>query len=386
MKATASDSDGTIAAVEFYDGATLVARVTSAPYNYAWNNVPVGSHSLRARAIDNLGGFVDSNAVTITVIPGANAAPTVSLTAPANGASYTAPASISLTANASDSDGSISQLAFYNGATLIGNGTLTGGSYTLTWNNVAAGSYSLTAKATDNQGAVTTSAPVSISVTSPPPPPPSVSLYYLYADHLNTPRVATDGTNKVVWRWDSDAFGTSTANEDPDGDGVKFTYNPRFPGQYFDKETNLHYNYFRDYEPSTGRYVQSDPIGLRGGLNTYGYVGGNPVNYVDPLGLAASPALRPSGSTKGIVSKSAGAVFGAQCGVNLCKRVTSPKGSPGRDADVLEQCLPAAYVGAAAISSYGAVSECKKICEEIIDTCQKNIRSGEAPNMCVLNQ
>lgn len=110
---------------------------------------------------------------------------------------------------------------------------------------------------------------------------------YIHTDHLGTPRVITDENNTTIWSWHSDPFGKAKPNEDVDGDGSLYTFNLRFAGQYYDVETNLHYNYFRDYDPSTGRYVQSDPIGLAGGLNTYGYVGGNPLGYSDPYGLSS---------------------------------------------------------------------------------------------------
>jgi RHS repeat-associated protein len=113
-----------------------------------------------------------------------------------------------------------------------------------------------------------------------------IAIYYVHSDHLSTPRrISRPGDNTVVWRWDSDAFGTSSASEDPDGDTTAFTFNLRFPGQYFDVESGRHYNYFRDYDPVTGGYLQSDPIGLNGGINTYGYVGSNPVSGIDPRGL-----------------------------------------------------------------------------------------------------
>lgn len=115
-------------------------------------------------------------------------------------------------------------------------------------------------------------------------------LLYVYADHLNTPRVLTDTAGEVVWRWNGDPFGVGNANRDPDKDEEKVTYNLRFSGQYYDKESGLHYNYFRDYEPRTGRYVQADPIGVEGGLNLYAYVAGNPITFIDPLGLWATDA------------------------------------------------------------------------------------------------
>ncbi len=109
------------------------------------------------------------------------------------------------------------------------------------------------------------------------------SNHYVHTDQLGTPRVITDG-NSVIWRWASDAFGTTAAQEDPDGDSADFTYNLRFPGQYYDDETGVHYNYFRAYDPSTGRYLESDPIGLYGGLNTYAYVDSDPLSAIDPFG------------------------------------------------------------------------------------------------------
>jgi len=121
--------------------------------------------------------------------------------------------------------------------------------------------------------------------------------YPIETDHLGTPRVVADSKNDVVlWRWDivagdsthggSNAFGDQPPNEDVDGDGKLYNLEMRFPGQLHDSETGLHYNYFRDYEPGTGRYVESDPIGLQGGLSTYGYVGANPGTGIDPFGLA----------------------------------------------------------------------------------------------------
>jgi len=107
-------------------------------------------------------------------------------------------------------------------------------------------------------------------------------LHHIQPDHLGTPRkVIQTSNNTAIWNWPilGNAFGEAA----PTG---AITLNLRFPGQYFDAETGLNYNYFRDYEPGTGRYVESDPIGLRGGDATYAYVGANPLASYDPFGEA----------------------------------------------------------------------------------------------------
>ena len=123
------------------------------------------------------------------------------------------------------------------------------------------------------------------------------TLHYLHSDHLYTTRFITNNNRNIVWRWEGQAFGESAVIES-DEPGDKIAFNLRFPGQYYDDETNSYYNYFRDYDASLGRYLQSDPIGLDGGVNTYGYVEGNPLSSVDPQGLCpcAIPLLFGGGA------------------------------------------------------------------------------------------
>jgi RHS repeat-associated protein len=111
-----------------------------------------------------------------------------------------------------------------------------------------------------------------------------ISIYYVHSDHLGTPRKVTrPSDNGLMWRWDPDTFGSLGPNTNPAGLGT-FIYNLRFPGQYALPESGLYYNYLRDYDPQTGRYIESDSVGLRGGINTYTYVESDPVNGIDPFG------------------------------------------------------------------------------------------------------
>lgn len=211
-----------------------------------------------------------------------NQPPTVSITAPTNGQQFDDTAPITVTADAQDSDGTVSQVEFFADGNPIG--TATASPFTIQWANAAAGSYTLTARATDNDNAQTTSDPVSVTVNH------VVQVFFIHSDHLNTPRTITNQTGQLVWTWaNDDPFGNNAPNENPSGLG-NFNCNLRLPGQYFDQETSNRYNYFRDYDPAIGRYIESDPIGLAGGINTYLYVGANPTSFSDPRGLD-SPLL-----------------------------------------------------------------------------------------------
>ena len=113
-------------------------------------------------------------------------------------------------------------------------------------------------------------------------------LHYIEPDHLGTPRAVIDRSRDVaIWTWalQGEAFGNSAPNQDPDLDSTNFVLDMRFPGQRYDAATGLNYNYFRDYDAGSGRYVQSDPIGLSGGASAYAYADGNPGRLIDSFGL-----------------------------------------------------------------------------------------------------
>jgi RHS repeat-associated protein len=118
-------------------------------------------------------------------------------------------------------------------------------------------------------------------------------LYYVHNDHLGTPQVVTDSSQQVVWQASYDPFGQATVSVNT------ITFNLRFPGQYYDAETGLHYNYYRYYDPETDRYITADPIGLVGGLNPYRYAEANPLSNADPFGLFTVHGFEmPSGEVK----------------------------------------------------------------------------------------
>jgi len=127
---------------------------------------------------------------------------------------------------------------------------------------------------------------------------PRTAVYYYHNDHLGTPQRMTDESGAVVWSADYKPFGEVTITTET------ITNNFRFPGQYYDQETGLHYNWHRYYDPATGRYLTADPIGLGGGTDLFSYVQNNPVNLYDPPGLIVEGVISEFGFARsGLVSE-----------------------------------------------------------------------------------
>ncbi len=205
LAATASDADGTVTKVEFFNGATKLGEDTTAPYTFTWSGVAAGTYTLTARATDNLGATTTSAASMITV-NAVNTLPTAILTSPTDGTTFTAPATVNLAATASDPDGTVTKVEFFNGATKLGEDTTA--PYTFTWSGVAAGTYTLTARATDNLGGITTSAASTITVNAGNTPPTAT---------------ITSPADGAIFAWKPTVTVTATAS-DPDGSVVNVEF------------------------------------------------------------------------------------------------------------------------------------------------------------------
>lgn len=161
--ADATDADDGVAKVSFFLDGQLIGGTSSAPYSLTWTNVPPGSHSIVARAVDTWGVSTSSKAVKFSVT---NATPVISIQSPTNSATFVAPAAISIAATASDADGSILRVSFWANERLLG--IVDKAPFTFLWKDAPAGKYKLTAQATDDNGSRAQSAPVTV-VVSPAP-------------------------------------------------------------------------------------------------------------------------------------------------------------------------------------------------------------------------
>ncbi len=263
LTATASDPDGTVSKIEFFQGTTLLGSDATAPYQFTWTNATPGNYNLKAVATDNSGLTGTSSVVAITVVAASTPVPpVVALTAPTNNANFTAGTAISLTATASDPDGTVSKVEFFQGTTLLGSDATA--PYQYSWTNATPGNYAIKAVATDNSGLTATSSVANIVVNPsgtggggtggggagcPAPfaeqngmviieaesatpvgswtletaiPGYTGSGYYVWngADYFNAPgnglleykvQITTPGTYKFVWR-NRIAMGTSTSD------------------------------------------------------------------------------------------------------------------------------------------------------------------------------
>ena len=198
-----------------------------------------------------------------------------STAAPASGAVFSIPASITLSASASDADGTVTRVDYYQGSTLIGSATTA--PYTATWTAMQAGSYAITARAVDNYGASGTSAAAVITLGG--------GITFLHHDLAGNPITATDTAGNVLWRENFRPFGDRLNNQAAASGNRQW-----FHGKAVDADTGLSYFGARYYDPALGRFMGVDAVGFDEGnlhsFNKYLYGNGNPYKYTDPDGNA----------------------------------------------------------------------------------------------------
>ncbi len=211
--------------------------------------------------------------------------------------------------------------------------------------------------------------------------------YTVHSDYLDTPKALTDTSGNVVWNTVLSPYGNTDENTDTDGDGQEIAFNLRFPGQYHDRETGLYYNWNRTYDPESGRYVQSDPIGFAGGINTYGYALNNPLKYIDPLGLDVTVTLYQGqngnvfnhigiGATTG---NNANQTFGAgpNSGIGLFSPVSGHVGPDGGQ-PISTLTIPTTAAQDASVNAYNdaAVNDPNFQYSLLSNSCVDHVRGG----------
>ncbi|MEO7885185.1 MAG: RHS repeat-associated core domain-containing protein, partial [Polaromonas sp.] len=187
----------------------------------------------------------------------------------------------------------------------------------------------------------------------------AISLYNVWTDQIGAPRIITRQSDEaVVWRWDTaEPFGAAVPDQDPNSLGA-FSYNPRLPGQTFDAESGLFQNWNREYNPRIGRYMQSDPIGLAGGINTFAYVNGNPISYSDPYGLNPVAGAIGGAEIGTAIFPGVGTVIGGAIGAGIGLWIADKVSD-----NIMEMASPGSNVVDTGIAKdYGAAASAAKMC------------------------
>ncbi|QCR21029.1 Ig-like domain-containing protein [Pontibacter sp. SGAir0037] len=263
LTADAADENGYITKVDFYNGLTLIGTDETSPYSFTWSNVAAGVYTLSARATDNEGVTRASKPATVFVAAPGNTAPTVSITSPTASADFTTPANVVINANAADADGMVYKVDFYNGSTLLGSDFTS--PYSFTWANVAAGTYTITARVTDNGKLTTTSEPVTFVVKDNTI---TADKYGVFTEQAAITQKATLGVDANLYVWNN--LGTAPATTPFEGtDALAFR---AAPGNWFgmgvaNNERNLTY-----FENGAIKFYMKTTatVGFRIGVSTTG--------------------------------------------------------------------------------------------------------------------